>query len=360
MEQNTRPASGTNGAGQQSNSAGMPGKDTDFAPKFDESGITPSEIKKDVETEVERPTNFITGEDLLNRKVENIPCLIDPIMQKTGLACLAGSSDTGKSMILRQLCIAVSLGRTQFLGWKLNTIHQSAIYVSTEDDSTATSFLLNKQAQGIDPALLKNLRFIFDSENLITELDTELIAQPADLVVVDCFGDAFGQDLKDTQKVRTFLNKFTRLAEKHKCLFLFLHHTGKRTENLEPNKNNLLSGQGFEGKMRLVIEFRADPTRQDRRHICIVKGNYLAADHKQESYVLEFDKDTFLFKETDCRTAFESLAKKTDDEGRAKYEQALSLKNQGKTLAEIAEIMGYANRGSVSRLLGRHSKNDAK
>jgi archaellum biogenesis ATPase FlaH len=338
----------------------MHDKDTDFAPKFDESGITPSEIKKDVETEVERPTNFITGEDLLNRKVENIPCLIDPIMQKTGLACLAGSSDTGKSMILRQLCIAVSLGNTQFLGWKLNTIHQAAIYVSTEDDSTATSFLLNKQAQGIDPARLKNLRFIFDSENLITELDTELTTKPADLVVIDCFSDAFGQDLKDTQKVRTFLNKFTPLAEKHQCLFLFLHHTGKRTENLEPNKNNLLSGQGFEGKMRLVIEFRADPTLPDRRHICIVKGNYLAADHKQESYVLEFDKDTFRFNETKDRTAFETLVKKTDDEGRAKFEQALSLKNQGKKGDEIAKLMGYKHRSAITKLLKRFDESDAQ
>lgn len=344
--------------------AEMPNKDKGVFPNFDESvlsetGITPNDIATDIETQA-KTMRLITGEDLLLRKIESIPCLIDPILQRIGVSCLAGSSDTGKSTILRQLAIAVALGSSRFLGWVLNTVHQSAIYVSTEDDVTATSFLLNKQAQRIEPERLKNLRFIFDGENLIAELDTALTAQPADLVVIDCFADAFGQDLKDTQKIRHYLSKCQSLAEKYQCLFLFLHHTGKRTENFEPSKNNLLSGQGFEAKMRLVIELRADPTRADLRHLCIVKGNYLAAEHKKESYCLTFDADSFTFKETGERTPFEMLSRKTDDEGRAKYEQASILKAAGKTLDEIAKIMGYANRGSVSKLLKRFSENDGE
>jgi RecA-family ATPase len=183
-----------------------------------------------------------------------------------------------------------------------------------------------------------------------------LTAQPADLVIIDCFADAYGGDLKDTTKIRFYLNQCRALALKHQCLFLFLHHTGKRSENLEPSKNNLLAGQGFEAKMRCVVELRVDPIRADHRHWCIVKGNYLAADHKQESYVLQFNPSTFTFTDTQERTSMDLLAKRPDDGGRAKYDQAKALQDEGKTLAQIAKIMGYANAGSVSKLLQRYFK----
>lgn len=359
---------GANDTGNKTDCNSMEDKDNNnqFSPQFDPedlagdpqagNGITPEAITAEIDkaSHIKRASET-TGEDLLLKRVENIPCLLDPFLQQTGLAALAGSSDTGKSTILRQLAIAVAAGKPRFLGWQLNTRHQSAIVVSTEDDATAISYLLSRQARDIDPARLRSLRFIFDFENLFVELEGSLTAAPADLVVIDCYADVFGNDLKDTTKIRSYLNKCQRIANNHECLFLFLHHTGKRSENYEPNKNNLLSGQGFEAKMRLVIELRADPARADIRHLCIVKGNYLAAEHKRESYVLDFDPGTFSFSETMERTPFELLVKKADDEGRAKYEQAKALREEGKTLEEIAQILGYANRGGVSKLLKKFS-----
>lgn len=363
MENKTNARTGATATGAQQTDAEMIDKDNIMGinPPFDfsiiekaQEDITPQAILEDATKATALPAE-ITGEDLLLRKVENIPCLVEPFLQQTGLACLAGSSDTGKSTILRQLAISVATGRSRFLGWKLNTRYKSAICVVTEDDPTAISFLLAKQTQGLEPDNLKDLRFIFDTENLLAELDARLNTKPADLVVIDCFADAYGNDLKDSQKIRAYLNQCQALAEKHDCLFLFLHHTGKRTENFEPNKNNLLSGQGFEAKMRLVIELRADPTRADQRHLCIVKGNYLAAEHKRESYVLNFDPNTFTFNETDERTPFEMLAKKPEDDDKAKFEQAVYLiEEEGKSYAEVAKALGYGSKGSVTKLLQRH------
>ena len=45
----------------------------------------------------------ITGEMLLNQNIKEIPTLLEPLLPKSGLVCLAGSSDTGKSAFLRQL-----------------------------------------------------------------------------------------------------------------------------------------------------------------------------------------------------------------------------------------------------------------
>lgn len=60
------------------------------------------------------PLNEITGEMLLSRNVQEIPSLLDPLLPKAGLACLAGSSDTGKSAFLRQFSMCVAAGVDSF------------------------------------------------------------------------------------------------------------------------------------------------------------------------------------------------------------------------------------------------------
>ncbi len=300
----------------------------------------------------------ITGDQLLLSKIESILCLVEPFLQQVGLACLAGSSDTGKSSLLRQLAIAIVTGETHFLGFNIHAIHRSVIYVSTEDLERETAYLLFRQSNTHLPESLQGLRFLFDTTDLLNELDKRLSNKPADLVIIDCFSDAYGGDLKDTQRIRTYLHPYQELAAKHQCLILFLHHTGKRTENFEPSKNNLLSGQGFEAKMRLVIELRADLMNPNHRHLCIVKGNYLPAKLKKESHLLNFDEQTFTFTNTGERIPFELLVKQPEtDNSKAKYEHANELKQQGYSYDQIAEKLGYSSKGTVSKLFDKAKKN---
>lgn len=118
----------------------------------------------------------ITGEMLLNQNINEIPTLLEPLLPKSGLVCLAGSSDTGKSAFLRQLSMSVSAGLKAFLGMKLNVEHRSAIYVSTEDDETANAYLIARQNADmkLSPISLRGLRFLFDSENVALELEKRL------------------------------------------------------------------------------------------------------------------------------------------------------------------------------------------
>ncbi len=97
-----------------------------------------------------------------------------------------------------------------------------------------------------------------------------------------------------------------------------MDHTGKRTQKLVPSKDNLLSGQGFEAKMRLVMELRNDKSDENTKHLCIVKGNYLGKEYKNDSYKLTFDPDTFIFSNTGERVPFENLATVTEDNGTTK------------------------------------------
>lgn len=321
--------------------------------------IAPKDILDEVQNLSRETNDEITGEMLLLSDPKEIPCLVYPFLQQTGIACLGGSSDTGKSSLLRQLACSIVTGEKEFLGFQINAKHRSVFYVSTEDSERDTAHLLSRQAQGLQATQFQNLRFIFEiSDQLLKNLDNRLSKRPADLVIIDCFADAYGRDLKDTQQIRIYLHAFQALAQKHQCLILFLHHTGKRTENFEPNKNNLLSGQGFEAKMRLVIELRADRTNPQLRHLCIVKGNYLPSNYKKESYVLRFDEQNFTFTNTGDRVPFELLVKHADtDNSKEKYEQVKKLKEQGLNYEQIAKEVGFASKGSITKLLEKAKRN---
>lgn len=300
--------------------------------------------------------NEITGEMLLRQNVLEIPSLLDPLFPKVGLACLAGSSDTGKSAFLRQLSMAVSAGVPAFLGMKLNSTHRSSIYVSTEDDETANAYLLARQNRsfGFQSSSLRGLRFIFDSNNVVEELDRRLTTRPADLVIVDCFSDLYSGSMNESNQVRLFLNQYSQLANRHQCLVIFLHHCGKRTENFLPSKHNLLGSQAFEAKMRLVLELRNDPSDITAKHICCVKGNYLSTEYKTESIKLHFSEN-LTFKETGEHVPFEELVP-VDSSTEAKYQLAIQLKNEGLTYEQIAQKLGYKDKSSVTKLIQSYER----
>lgn len=283
-----------------------------------------------------------TGEELVGNAITEIPMLISPIFPKSGVVAIAGSSDTGKSSLLRQMGMDIVSGKEDFLGFRINAIHRSVIYVSTEDDESAISSLIKKQNVGnLPPAAFKDLRFIFDTEKLYRKITAELERQTADMIIIDAFSDLFGGDLNRVNEVRKYLHGFVGLANRYNCLIVFLHHTSKRTENLPPSKNNLIGSQGFEGKMRLVIELRKDLQNPSGhiRHFCIVKGNYVPEDYKNRSYVLNFS-DNLTFENTGLRIPFESLAsadgRQVNNEAR---DRARELRSEGLSVTQVFERM---------------------
>ena len=130
------------------------------------------------------------------------------------------------------------------------------------------------------------------------------------------------------------------LAKRHRCLLIYLHHTGKRLENQAPSKNNLIGSQGLEAKMRVVVEMRKDPTDARYRHLCIVKANYLDESYKTHSYKLQFNSN-MTFTNTGERVAFQELVPGgAENENIAHFRQrAIELFNEGVERPEIVEIL---------------------
>lgn len=328
------------------------------SPKIQKNDDFINELNKHVEALEESfekvNSKSVSGYELLKKENESIPFLIEGLLQSVGIGAVVGSSDTGKSSFLRQLATAVATKQPDFLGWSINAIHNKAIYVSSEDDERAVSFLLKKQAKGsrVSDELYKNLRFVFDTDNLLETLESLLQESRVDLIVIDAYSDLFGGQMNSNNEVRVFLNKYSQLAQKYECLVLFLHHTAKRTEQSEPSKNNVIGSQGFEAKMRILIELRQDFMEKNYRHLCIVKGNYLPQEMKTESFVLWFNEN-MVFANTARRVPFESLVKpETNNTDKQGFENLEMLIGQGLSQNKAAERLGMS-KSSASRLMAK-------
>ena len=294
------------------------------------------------------PWGEISAKYLIESAPTEISALLEPILPRVGVAALVGSSDSGKSTFLRGLAMAVSSGQQLYAGFRLSPLHQSAIYVSTEDDQNSVAALLKRQNTELqlDTSLYDNLRFVFDSDNIITKLDNMLSARAADLVIVDAFSDIYTGSLNENNQVRGFLQEFHDIAQRHQCLILFLHHTGKRTESLTPSKHNAIGSQGFEAKMRLVMELRPDPEQNDIRHLCLVKGNYLAEEFKHDSFMLRFTPG-LNFEATGERVPFAMLRDRTTERDEELLEKMRDMRDQGMTYKQIADTLGYKSHSTV-------------
>lgn len=237
------------------------------------------------------------------------PLLLNPWLLQVGLVGLNGSSDTGKSCFARQLCVSIISGKNDFLGFPLNPQHRQAIYVTTEDDEASTGAAFKRLLKALPTENTEALRFVLDPEDLISKLDELLSRQPADLVVVDAYLDILeGSNSNDASVTRAILNKYKLLADRHKTLILFIHHTGKGRALAAPSKHNAIGSQSWEAKCRAVFELRTDEQNPLLKHFCIVKGNYISSEHKKESYQLLFDETTLSFSNTGERIPFSQLA----------------------------------------------------
>jgi DNA-binding NarL/FixJ family response regulator len=75
-----------------------------------------------------------------------------------------------------------------------------------------------------------------------------------------------------------------------------------------------------------------------------LKGNYLSANYKKESYVLDFSEN-LVFRNTGDRCMFDLLVK-NDDAKKEQYEKILSMIEAGYSYSQIAVELGYQKSGN--------------
>lgn len=320
-------------------------------------------------TNTSSPLQTTSMRELLENPAERQPVLVEPLFPQCGLGAVIGSSDCGKSTLLRQLAACVACGR-DFLLWKTFPVHKRVLYISTEDDSGAMSELLKRQnkAWQLSKEEAERVEFLFSCDCIAEKVEACLVAKPVDLVIIDTFGDICKDDISQSNNIRNLLNLFADTARRHGCFILFAHHIRKTGENTAPSKLNALGSQAFEAKMRVLIELRRCKRNKDLLHLCIVKGNYLPNDYKQQSFDLQTDSD-MNFTATGGRTELSEINSylpvipPVNEEQLALMQQKekdketiIKLYKQGKSIREISELVPQS-KSTVQRII--KSENEA-
>lgn len=306
--------------------------------------------KKNVNVSKDADSIFSNAFDLYNKNTVEIPKLLNPFLQKVGLASLVGTSDSGKSTFLRQLSLAIVLKLDTFLGFKIEATTNKVLYVSTEDDANAVSFAIKKQVDyliidnatdpsedkiDLDLKLLSNLEFMFETDFLLEKISEKLELEPVDLIVIDAFTDVFTKELNANIQVRQFLNEYDQLAKKHGCLILFLHHIGKNTLRSAPSKDSIIGSQAFEAKMRVVLELRPNRFKSNHKDLWVLKANFLDASFKTKSHEIKMNND-LIFTATGERSEKTQTSKSANP---LLKDKVLELKSQGLSYRKIEDAL---------------------
>jgi hypothetical protein len=96
--------------------------------------------------------------------------------------------------------------------------------------------------------------------------------------------------------MRNTVKLFDKIAKKHKCLILFVHHINKGAYRIAPGQENIQGGSGLTQKVRLAVILSEGVG--NIRYFTVVKGNYCPKKYKQYSLELIFSEDNFLFSNT--------------------------------------------------------------
>lgn len=275
-------------------------------------------VASKIKAEIEKERNEFcktTLADLLAMDIEETPMIFGEYIHQKGLMAIVGTSDTGKSLLARQLGLTIA-AKLDFIGWSNKCKHNRIVYISTEDDANATSNLVKKANRllNINNEYRNNMYFEFFPLEIPRLLNDFLIETPVDVAIIDVFEDLFnGSDPNNASNIRQILYDYKNIAEKHNCLIVFVHHTNKYTELLAPSKDNASGSHAFTAAVRLVMELKKDPTETDKFHLCIVKGNYINDKEKRSSFVLKRDEN-LVYHNTGERVPFEELASNAEVE----------------------------------------------
>jgi archaellum biogenesis ATPase FlaH len=248
------------------------------------------EVKKAKVKAATKPSNVMTGAELLAMKETEIPMLLKGMLKKVGIATLAGSSDVGKSFLCLDLALAICSNETKVFGVDINRTHGRVLLVSTEDEISDVAVRLNNLVNG-RKINLDRLTVIFAPTNPLKQIQDELKKNPVDLIILDTFGDLFTGNINQSVEVRTFFKPYKELATEHQCAIIFNHHIGKSKEmNGAPSKNDLLGSQGIESASRTVLMLGKKP--DGKRVLTVVKGNCISEELKNTGIEMEFSPNT--------------------------------------------------------------------
>lgn len=305
--------------------------------KESNSRVKTGNASSSIKTKSDKDCKIVTARELLENDIIETPMLLGHIFPKMGIAVLSGSSDTGKSSLLRQLSTAIATKQKDFIDLPLTPTHNSVIYVCGEDDEFSLSPRIKMEfIKGSSNEDYGNLRIIIDSPDLVDNIKTEINKKPADCVIVDPWLDFLEGDSNASFDTRSLLKDLRTIAIDNKCLIVINHHNRKSAPDDDTSKNSLLGSQSLEAKARVVLMLNKEANDLNVRYLTICKGNYIPDELKKNRIILRVN-ESFVFEFVGTVGLSSSKKNKLDERNIENEEAVRTLLGQGLNASQIAK-----------------------
>lgn len=178
--------------------------------------------------------------------------MVDQLFTVGSNGWVAAEPKVGKSWTVLELVYALSTGQP-FLGRFAVKQPRRVIYIQEEDSIQRVLRRFKKLLRG-DPSrrppsddyLRWSIRsgFKLDNEEWLKKLRDELVAYPAEVVVLDVFNRLHGLNENDGTDMTRLLNTLMLFNRMFGCAFIIVHHNKKPQAGFEARANQLIRGSG--------------------------------------------------------------------------------------------------------------------
>jgi len=185
-------------------------------------------MSTETEAAIDDGSRFETLAEILARPDVDDTKLIDGLVPRDCVMAIVGAPDTGKSQLARQMAAAV-VSDTTFLGLRIDARHRRSLVVVTEETEADIRFGARRQQRAAARYAPERVSILIAADlspdEVLQAVDDELQREPADLVVVDSFGDVYpGRDQNSTAEMRAALKPWAALAKRRSVTVLFVNH----------------------------------------------------------------------------------------------------------------------------------------
>lgn len=202
------------------------------------------------------PKGAYTLDDFNSMEKPEVRWLVDDLLIAGGTSVLVAKPKVGKSVLARQLAVAVAQGK-DFLGRK--TMQGGVIYAGLEDNAQKSAEHFGKLgAINGDPIILFDLWQQTGADTLRATLE----ARPdTKLVIVDTLFRMFPvQSADDYMQTTRSLNGLLALSQQHHVHICALHHMGKKAR--DDAQDGVLGSTAIAGSVETILMMHRQGTER--------------------------------------------------------------------------------------------------
>ena len=302
---------------------------------------------------------FVKSFSSLAQEAENLPELKklfgDNILEGTTVLFPA-ERGVGKTFAGLQICMAVAAGYTEYLGEPIE-LHGNTLFINMELSQRIMSKRLSK--------LQKNLKrtegcqyeayCISDRFNFLErldELEQYIMKYRPVLVVVDNLRTAFNESNNEkNREMATVIIKLNQLRDRYGFALVLVHHT-KKGSGSQRTSSDLQSGAGAISDL-VDGDFFLRKSNQDKNLRLLKRAKSRNCEEQEGSKLIRLNPETLWFELVEDNVDESLHIYALDSPAGEKAEliqQAVQLRKEGKTVAEIGAELGR-NKSTISRIL---------